>query len=154
MKSRKEKLGTQSQNFATKCFVLHSQKKELPFEKPRMALISKWLRVLPLSQLMRRRHLPKCTFDGFFPDKQLKSVMNTFLLKTTALPFGYSHLIYLTYKQRLCLSDVSFSVYLVHEVKILFSTSSPLSGCYGNDWNFQHKELFPSVGCHLGYVNS
>lgn len=83
--------------FCYKVFHTMQPDKELPFEKLRMALISKWLHVVgPLSPLMSRCHLPKCTFDGFLTDKQLKTVMNNFLLKSTAVSLWLfpSHLSY------------------------------------------------------------
>ena len=94
------------------CEVFHAMQldKGLPFEKLRMALISKWLHIVgSLSPLMRRRHLPKPIFEDSLTDRQLISTMNFLIEKYHFVCFP---LIYLTQKQHLYLSDVSFLLFI------------------------------------------
>lgn len=76
------------------CKVFHAMQldKGLPFEKLRIALISKWLHTVgSLSPLMRRYHLSKLTFEDSLTDRQLVSAMNFLIGKYCYFILSISH---------------------------------------------------------------
>lgn len=124
MKTKNDKLQVHTIiQFFCKMFHAMQLAQRLPFEKLRIALISKQLHsVGPLSPLMRRHHLPKLTLEDSLQQATYK-YNEFFNWKMLLFHFVYFPLIYPMPKQHLCLSDVS-SCCLFHAEVVIFSVTS------------------------------